>query len=569
MEGAGRPVLIRRGEAVELVCRPADDQGCRWNRRGGDVLSDECLLSATKAGVYQCSQGGTLVGSVELKISSETTVYPYRQEPDYRIRHSSAYQEKERKRRANAHMCSDTGTLIEQSLLCDGEKNCNNGEDERSCSLPCGAPSVGGGSSLTTPVGQLYPHGATVTYTCPAGSSFRQTLGELRRKCHQGRWSDSPPTCHRNLAFGRATSAFPRSALLGLGSELAVDGQVSTWTMLTPSEGTQSLNVTLDDGVSVDLVLVRTLSASYSVYLNSGSSWTECQRDRNRSRDDDLAGLAAFTCPSDEPTGAGDGGPLILEVLSSAPGLTSLSISEIAAFEPLSPANDTCELLDQPANGRYERTGDSSVRLVCDEGYRASCAGDLPCSEAASAVCRPLTCPPPPTIPRATTVSSNGTRSGAVTEYQCSAGYQLYPESQRTIAECRGGLWSLSHISCLPESDLRVVALRLGRQHSRSVAALGAELERLVAGQQQLLRRLEGTQRRLRQVEQMLDINWEELEEEGHRLDSVEGKQEETLEPKEEVVDTVQEKAAEIEVEEMMRELEEFEQEYENDYELW
>ena len=565
VDGGSTPVLVRSRETVELVCRPANDDGCRWTGRKGDILSDQCVLATTGPGVFWCKQGDTLVGKVELKESGDRIVYPYRS-TEYGYSHRSRSrqeQEVERERYEKAHMCTDTGKLIDRSLLCDGRRDCGNGEDESSCALSCGAPALAEGSLLTSPASQLYPHGASVAYTCPPGHSFRQTLGEYRRKCREGVWSGSPPACHQNLAFGRPGAASTGSAM-GLGPRLAVDGQVSTWTMLTPSEGVQSLNVTLASGAAVDLVLVRTLVPSYEVALISGASRTECRCNRSHSEDVGLGGLGVCSCPA--VTQSDPSGRLVLQILSTKSGLKSLSVSEIAAFEAPSPVSDQCALLDGRTHGHFERSGASGARLVCDEGYRASCAGETTCGAASSSVCRPVVCPPAPTIPRAVIAATNGTGWRSVAEYRCAAGYQPYPPEQRTVSVCGAdGLWSISHLACLPESDLRVVALRLGRQHARSVAALGAELETLMAGQLKLLRQLEHTQRRLWMVEQLLNVNGQEIAEEFERLEAVEDRQQEVADMEEGQVQErgEDEETIEQEEDEMVREEDEMEREEE------
>ncbi|XP_037085432.1 uncharacterized protein LOC119105954 [Pollicipes pollicipes] len=178
-----------------------------------------------------------------------------------------------------------------------------------------------------------------------------------------------------------------------------------------------------------------------------------------------------------------------------------------------------------PLTVSTSRWATAGVRLACQPGYRANCTDVTSCRDVASGAvrlsCLPLTCPPPPAIPHAVVQAENGTAWMAVTEYACAAGYQLYPLKQRTTAVCEDGLWSLSHVVCLPLSDIRVVALRMSQQHQQSVSTLRNELEELLSGQQQLLQQLSNTQRRLQRLEE--EVGLSQLMEIEQQL--VEGKQ--------------------------------------------
>ena len=425
-------------------------------------MGDGCVLIARQAGNYRCMQDEETVGSIRLMLPSDQ----YVREPqgDRRYAHWSWDHFPEQ----SYHLCSDTGTIIDKFFLCDGDQHCTgNGEDEEGCFLPCGEPTVLE-HSLLSQASELYPHGASVTYSCDRGFAFRETFDGIQRTCSHGRWSGRPPICQRNAGFGREATV-EGLVMSGLGPELAVDGRTDTWTMLSPFTPIQSMTVKLETNVSVESVLVWMSNEEFEVSLQGPDRDTVCTCRKNETDSSEPTRLFRCHCPGSagEPTG--------VIVRSTTDSSVPFSVAEIAVLgAPISV--DDCTGLDRPIHGRFEHIGDSTVTLICEAGYRASCSDVLPCDEAAELECRPVSCSPPPVIPN-TVSSNNGTQWSAVTQYTCATGCQLFPTDQRTEAVCGDdGLWSISYISCLPDTDVRVVTLRLGEQHERNVAELRTEL---------------------------------------------------------------------------------------------
>ena len=482
-------------EEVELVCRPSNEVDCHWLRDHAD-FGDGCLLITQDAGLYQCMHNEEIVGSIQLATPENQYVHEFHQQNRY-------YRgwEMTVSRTEDLHLCSDTGKIISKFFMCDGLNNCNNREDEEGCFRPCGAPTVLEHSRLSQ-TSELYPHGASVTYICDSGFVFRETFSVSRRTCSHGQWNDRPPICQRNVAFG-GEGTVKGLVMSGLGPELAVDGKTDSWTMLASFTPERSVTVKLETNTSVDSVLVWASNEEFEVSLREANNTTVCTCSSSEA---DLPELYLCECPGTvvEPTE--------VTVGSTAHNTAPFAVAEIAALEAPTSVDDFARL-DRPAHGRFERFGALRVKLVCESGYRASCGGGLAYSEAATAECRPVSCSPPPVVPNTVVIFSNGTDWSAVTQYACVAGYQLFPTDQRTEAVCGDdGLWSISYVSCLPDTDTRVVTLRLSEQHMRSMAELRTELEELLTGQKQLLRQLGQMQRRLRRLEDELGLTFDEKE---------------------------------------------------------
>ncbi|XP_037085091.1 uncharacterized protein LOC119105716 [Pollicipes pollicipes] len=531
-------VHVWPGEEVDLYCRLATDSGCRW-LKGDQVLGEACQLSTSERGLIKCVQGEEVVGSVHLrepKPSDVVRAHPgndtSREEGHDLSYQNGSTESTSLKTQKTSFLCSDTGKIIEKTRLCDGIMHCSNGEDEQECEPPCGAPSVREHSTLSTPETKVYKDGAEVKYACESGFGFRNSLNWFRRTCQRGRWSDESPSCHENVALNQPV-VVEGHVIGGRCLQVVNDGISDNWCMLMPTTQPQSIAVQLAANVSVSQVLVRFFNERHEVSLRDmnrirASVQCQCANSSVAASNPSLSGLAVCSCPVGSLTG-----PVEIVVSKELSTFKSLSVAEIAAFKASAPdeagGGDSCALLDQPAYGEYEPAGDGSVRLVCQPGYSANCTDVTPCRDVASGAvrlsCRPLTCPPPPAIPHAVVQAENGTAWMAVTEYACAAGYQLYPPEQRTTAVCEDGLWSLSHVVCLPETDIRVVALRMSQQHERSVSALRRELEALLSEQQQqLVKQLNQTQDRLKNIQEQFDETDRQLDRLQSKVDRMQSK---------------------------------------------
>ena len=398
-------------------------------------------------------------------------------------------------------LCSNSGTIIRKDKLCDGTTDCDDGEDERNCKPPCGPSFVGEHSAPASAPLEVYPDGSEATYVCRTGFSFGGTLSGLKRTCRAGRWTSSPPVCRRNIAMNRTVSVTGQ-AMSDCGT--AVDGDLNTWCMLAPGSSRQALAVQLPDNTTVTKVLVRALTNRYTVKLRSVNETTSdelscpCQESSGAQIHRAVSGVRVCSCPEEQVAGQRE-----LLVSAESGAFMSLSVAEIVALEAPVAVVDECTLLGRPAHGRFEPAGSGKVKLSCDSGHGPSCSDAVQCSAVRSGEvrlsCLAASCPQPPAIPNTTILYKNGTSWRSVAEYSCRTGYALCPADQNTTASCdSAGLWSIGHITCLPETDIRVVAMRLGQQHARSMAALRAEL---LAGQQQLLAEQSRVQERLSKLE--------------------------------------------------------------------
>ncbi|XP_037076080.1 uncharacterized protein LOC119097134 [Pollicipes pollicipes] len=459
-------VYVWPGEEVDLYCRPPTDDGCLWVN-GEQVLGNACHLSTTRRGPIKCMRGDEVMGMIHLiepasqDVEGTDLIYAYDYYDFHNLRYVSDSTEAVlRTVRERTFLCSDTGKIIGKSWLCDGTRHCINGEDEQDCNPMCGTPNLRKHSNLTTPDAYVYPPGAQAEYTCEKGFGFLDSLNWFRRTCHKGQWSGEPPICHKNVAFNRPVT-IKGKVIGGSCLEVVNDGTFDNWCVLMPTAQPSSVSVQLATNASVNQVLVRSPDQRYQVSLRDADETRapvacSCASSPVASSNPSLSGLAVCSCPTGDLPG-----PASIVVSKERSTFMSLSVAEIAAFaeRALDEAGDSgdCAYLDQPAYGSYEPVDDGRVRLVCQPGYRANCTDVTPCRAVASGAvrlsCRPLTCPPPPVIPHAVVRAENGTAWMAMTEYACAAGYQLYPPEQRTTAVCEDGLWSLSHIVCLPETE--------------------------------------------------------------------------------------------------------------------
>ncbi|KAF0308070.1 hypothetical protein FJT64_020713 [Amphibalanus amphitrite] len=501
------------GEEVEVHCRPSRPGGCRWFS-GSTELGGDCVLRTAAVGLLHCRQDDETVASLQLRRPDDTAVIIAGRatrghdlwNPFLRVftsMPSYATFSDIQSARQKTHLCSRTGVIVSGMHICDGIDNCRDGEDERGCDLPCGAPALGEHSYLQEPAQRTYPSRANVTYHCQSGFSFSETLSGLNRTCWRGRWTGVAPTCRQNVAFNQ-TVVEEGPVMSSRSSQAAVDGEVDTWSIFVPSSQPQSLSVTTPGGVV--RVLVRSPSAQYHLSLRVHNNGTgppvrcTCGPNHAPHAFPKLSGEAVCTCPV-QP------GPTDVVISSEPSTFMGLAVAELAALADLRPDEPSnCAMLDQPAHGSFALSGNDSVRLSCEPGFRPSCSQPMRCADISvgrsSAVCLPLTCWSPPALPHTTIVSQNGTGWSSVAEYGCAAGFTLFPVEQRTESVCTDGLWSLSHLSCLPDSDVRVVTLQLRQQHARHVAALRAELEGSFQAEIELLKRqADQAQQRLRKLE--------------------------------------------------------------------
>ncbi|KAF0311623.1 hypothetical protein FJT64_000216 [Amphibalanus amphitrite] len=239
--------------------------------------------------------------------------------------------------------------------------------------------------------------------------------------------------------------------------------------------------------------------------VNQTDDEVECPcRDLNSGKiTPSVSGVRVCVCP--EPASTVE--RLQVRVSAEKGAFLALSVADIVVLERSDDdEGGECALLGQPAHGRYEPVQTGTVKLSCDPGYSPSCSDPVRCSDLQSGTtrlsCVAAKCPSPPAIPNTKTGPKDGTGWGSVVEYSCATGYTLYPSEQNTTSTCGSdSLWSLGHVSCVSETDIRVVAMRLGEQHARSMAALRAELETLLMGQRQLLADQNSTQQRLSKLE--------------------------------------------------------------------
>ncbi|KAF0314102.1 hypothetical protein FJT64_015424 [Amphibalanus amphitrite] len=498
-------------QKVELHCRPSQVGGCRW-LKGSRELGTECRLITTERGKIRCVRGEETCGAVTLKNPGNQQV-EHNQLTEYQRRYSY-YSHRERywdyngetrwNHKSSTFLCSRSGTIILKSKVCDGTRHCDEGEDEWHCSPPCGPPFVSEHTRLSDPK-EEYPDGSHATYTCESSFSLAESLSGLRRTCSAGRWVGVAPVCRRNVALGRPITV---TGLPMTDCKTAVDGSLDTWCMLAPSDGPQALTVHLEANATVDRVLVRALGTRYTVALqpvNQTDGEVECScRDLNSGKiTPSVSGVRVCVCP--EPASTVE--RLEVRVSAEKGAFLALSVAEVVVLERSDDdERDECALLGHPAHGRYEPVQTGTVKLSCDPGYSPSCSDPVRCSDLQSGTtrlsCVAAKCPSPPAIPNTKTGPKDGTGWRSVVEYSCSTGYTLYPSEQNTTSTCGSdSLWSLGHVSCVSETDIRVVAMRLGEQHERSMAALRAELETLLMGQRQLLADQNSTQQRLSKLE--------------------------------------------------------------------
>ena len=505
--------FIWPGEEVELHCRSSQPGSCIWFS-GNTELGTTCVLKTSAVGTLVCKKNDEVVGSYQLRRPDDLTIIlagrPSRGHdlwnPFFRAFTTSpsyATFKDIQVARARTHLCSRTGVVIPNIHVCDGINNCRDGEDERGCEMPCGSPAVRDHSFLSAPAKKFYRSRSNITYHCESGFSFKETLSGLNRTCWRGRWTGAVPTCRKNVAFNQ-TVVEDGPVMPSRSKHAAVDGKVDTWSIFVPTSQRQSLSVTTPGGVV--RVLVRSPSTGYQMSLRVHTNGTgppvrcTCLPNRSRSAFPTLSGEAVCTCPA-QP------GPTDVVISSEPSTFMGLAVAEVAALDDIRPDEPAdCSMLDQPAHGTFQLTGNDSVRLSCNKGFKPSCSQPTKCTDISQghtlAVCHPLSCPPAPQIPHAVIRSQNGTAWSSVIEYSCTSGYTLYPVEQTTESSCGDGLWSLGHISCLPDSDVRVVTLRLRQQHTRNVAKLREELEsKFKAEVQQLKRRADQAQQRLRKLE--------------------------------------------------------------------
>ena len=494
-------------DEVELHCRPSQPGGCRW-MKGSTQLGTDCRLRTTERGTITCYRGEETCGSIVLNkprnqnIKQDNWSHYY----DHRVWRYGG--ERNWYKKSSMFLCSNSGTIIRKDKLCDGTNHCDDGEDERNCKPPCGPPFVREHSVLSSAPLESYPDGSEVTYACQPGFSFDETLSGLKRTCGAGRWTAPPPICRRNVALN-GTVSVTGQPMTDCGA--AVDGDLNTWCMLAPGSSRQALAVRLPDNATVTKVLVRALSNLYTVKLRdvdqSGDELScPCQESSSAQIHPAVSGVRVCSCPEEQVSGQRE-----LLVGANSGTFMSLSVAEIVALEASDTEFDECKLLGNPAHGRFEPFGSTmSVKLSCDPGYGPSCSDAVQCSAVRSGKvrlsCLAASCPQPPAIPNTTITHQNGTSWRSVAEYSCRTGYALCPADQNTTSSCDSdGLWSIGYISCLPETDIRVVAMRLGQEHARSMAALRSELlagqQQLLAEQQQLLAEQNRTQERLSKLE--------------------------------------------------------------------
>ena len=460
-------------DEVELHCRPSLPGGCRWVK-GSTQLGTDCRLSTTQRGTITCLRGEETSGSIQLNTprrqSIEKKTWSHYYFKDWQYRGESNWTHK-----PSVFLCSNSGTIIRKDKLCDGTTDCDDGEDERNCKPPCGPPFVGEHSAPSSAPLEVYPDGSEATYVCHTGFSFGGTLSGLKRTCRAGRWTSSPPVCRRNIALNRTVSVTGQ-AMSDCGT--AVDGDLNTWCMLAPGSSRQALAVQLPDNTTVTKVLVRALTNRYTVKLRSVNETTSdelscpCQESSGAQIHPAVSGVRVCSCPDEQVPGQRE-----LLVSAESGAFMSLSVAEIVALEAPVAAVDECTLLGRPAHGQFEPAGPGTVKLSCDPGHGPSCSDAVQCSAVRSGEvrlsCLAASCPQPPAIPNTTILYKNGTGWRSVAEYSCRTGYALCPADQNKTASCDSdGLWSIGHITCLPETDIRVVAMRLGQaaraQHGRS-----------------------------------------------------------------------------------------------------
>ncbi|XP_043190771.1 uncharacterized protein LOC122364460 [Amphibalanus amphitrite] len=506
-------------QKVELHCRPSQAGGCRW-LKGSRELGTECRLSTTERGTIRCVRGEETCGTVTIKNPNnqavEHTYKSYHQRNSYHYRRSHQYWdykgETRWNRKPSTFLCSRSGTIILKSKVCDGIRKCSKGEDEWHCSPPCGPPYVSENTKLSDPK-EEYPDGSHATYICENGFSLAESLSGLRRTCRAGRWDGAAPVCRRNIALGQPITV---TGLPMADCKVAVDGSLDTWCMLAPSNGPKVLAVRLVTNVTVERVLVRAMGTRYTVALrpvNQTNNEVDCPCQELSSDKITLSvsGVRVCVCPEQASTV----GQLEVRVSAETGAFLALSVADVVALGRSDDDNgDACALLGQPAHGRYEPAQTGTVKLSCDPGYTPSCSDSVRCSDLQSGTarlsCLAAECPSPPAIPNTKTGPKNGTGWRSVVEYSCAAGYALYPSEQNTTSTCDSdSLWSLGHISCVSETDIRVVAMRLGEQHERSMAALRAELETPLMN---LLADQKSTEQRLSKLELSMAAQRAELE---------------------------------------------------------
>ncbi|KAF0308200.1 hypothetical protein FJT64_020542 [Amphibalanus amphitrite] len=380
-------------------------------------------------------------------------------------------------------LCSRSGTIILKSKVCDGIRHCGAGEDEWHCSPLCGPPFVSENTKLSDPK-EEYPDGSDATYVCESGFSMAKSLSGLRRTCRAGRWDGAAPVCRRNVALGQPITV---TGTPMADCKVAVDDSLDTWCMLAPSNGPKVLAVRLEANVTVERVLVRALGTRYTVALRPVNQTKNevncpCQELSSDKTTLSVSGVRVCVCPEQASTV----GQLEVRVSAETGAFLTLSVADVVALERSDDGEgDECALLGRPAHGRYEPAQTGTVKLSCDPGYSPSCSDPVRCSDLQSGTtrlsCLAAKCPSPPAIPNTKTGPKNGTGWRSVVEYSCAAGYALYPSEQNTTSTCDSdSLWSLGHVSCVSETDIRVVAMRLGEQHERSMATLRAELETML-----------------------------------------------------------------------------------------
>ena len=248
-----------------------------------------------------------------------------------------------------------------------------------------------------------------------------------------------------------------------------------------PAETIRRWPFRLPDNATFIQVLVRALTDRYTVKLRdvdqSGDELScPCQESNGAQIQPAVSGVRVCSCPEVHVQGKRE-----LLVRAESDALISLSVAEVVALNAPDSDVDDCTLLGYPAHGRFEPFDSTRVKLSCDPGYGPSCSDAVQCSAVQSGKvrlsCLAASCPQPPAIPNTTITHQNGTSWRSVVEYSCRTGYVLCPADQNTTSSCdSAGLWSIGHISCLPDTDSRVLAMRLGQEHVRSMAALRSEL---------------------------------------------------------------------------------------------
>ena len=450
--------------------------------KGSTQLGTDCRLRTTERGTITCLRGEETCGSIVLNNprNQEVENYDYNYSYDYPGYYYWQYYRGEWNwtYRSSTFLCNKSGTIIHKNSLCDGANHCDDGEDERNCKPNCGRPFVREHSVLSSAPLESYPDGSDVTYACQPGFSFDETLSGLKRTCRAGHWTAPPPICRRNVVLN-GTVSVTGQPMTDCGA--AVDGDLNTWCMLAPSGNHKSVAVRLPDNATFIQVLVRTLTDRYTVKLRdvdqSGDELScPCQESSGAQIHPAVSGVRVCSCPEVHVQGKRE-----LLVRAESGALISLSVAEVVALNAPDSDVDDCTLLGYPAHGRFEPFDSTRVKLSCDPGYGPSCSDAVQCSAVQSGKvrlsCLAASCPQPPAIPNTTITHQNGTSWRSVAEYSCRTGYALCPADQNTTSSCdSAGLWSIGHISCLPETDSRVLAMRLGQEHVRSMAALRSEL---------------------------------------------------------------------------------------------